>query len=62
MNGSRLREQRTRAALSQDDLAKEAGLTKSAVNRIETGKSLARPSTIGKLAEALGVKPEEFTV
>jgi transcriptional regulator with XRE-family HTH domain len=61
MNGSHLRELRTRAALSHDDLAKKAGLTKSAVNRIETGKYLAGPSTIRKLAEALGVKPEELT-
>lgn len=55
-----LREWRQRRALSQRDLAALAGMTQQSVTRIETGRQDARPSTIRKLAKALGVKPEEL--
>jgi transcriptional regulator with XRE-family HTH domain len=33
----------------------------NSISRIEQDKASARPSTIRKLAEALGVEPREFT-
>ena len=58
---SRLRELRDRAALSQEDLAKKAGVSRGTIADLETGKRPARPSTRRKLAEALGVQPDELT-
>jgi transcriptional regulator with XRE-family HTH domain len=53
----RLREDRV---LSQRDLAKMAGLAQGTVWRLENGFSEAHPSTIRKLAQALGVEPREL--
>ena len=56
-NVRRLRELR---ALSQRDLAALAKLSVTTVNRIETGQRKPMPRTVRKLAEALGVTPEEL--
>ena len=56
-NVRRLRELR---ALSQRELAARAKLSVTTVNRIETGQRKPMPKTIRKLAEALGVTPEEL--
>ena len=54
--GRRVREARQRAALSQADLAERAGLQEVTISRIENERyGPPRPSTIRKLAEALGV-------
>jgi transcriptional regulator with XRE-family HTH domain len=58
---SRLRELRDRAALSQEDLAKKAGVSRATIADLEADKRPARPSTRRKLAEALGVSPQELT-
>ena len=55
---SRLRELRLNAALSQDDLAQRAGLTRTTIIRLEQGQPNPTPSTVRKLAEALRVKPQ----
>jgi transcriptional regulator with XRE-family HTH domain len=52
-----LREERV---LSQRELARMAGLTQMTVWRIENGYRDARPGTIRKLAQALGVEPKEL--
>ncbi len=52
-----LREDRV---LSQRELAREADLAYGTVWRIENGFPQARPSTIRKLAAALGVEPREL--
>lgn len=59
MNASirRLRELR---ALSQRELAAQAKLSVTTVNRIETGQRKPMPRTVRKLAHALGVAPEEL--
>jgi transcriptional regulator with XRE-family HTH domain len=54
---ARLREDRV---LSQRDLARMAGLAQGTVWRIENGFSKVHPSTIRKLAEALGVEPRDL--
>jgi len=59
MNGT-LRRLRERQALSQRDLAAKAGVNVTTINHIEQGKQRPNPSTIRKLAGALGVTPEEL--
>jgi transcriptional regulator with XRE-family HTH domain len=56
----RLRELRERAALSQEDLAKKAGVARATIADLEANKRPARPSTRRKLAEALAVEPAEL--
>jgi len=56
----RLRVLRERAALSQEDLAKKAGVARATIADLEANKRPARPSTRRKLAEALGVEPAEL--
>jgi len=56
-NVRRLRELR---ALSQRDLAALAKLSVTTINRIESGQRKPMPRTVRKLAEALGVTPEEL--
>ncbi len=46
--------------LSQRELARTAGVTHVTVWRLENGFDLARPSTVRKLAAALGVEPREL--
>jgi transcriptional regulator with XRE-family HTH domain len=53
----RLREQR---ALSQDELAKSAELSRATVVSLETGKAGAQYATIRKLAKALDVELAEL--
>lgn len=56
----KLREVRERKFLSQQELADRAETTKANISRLERGEQQPRPSTIRKLAEALGVPPEEL--
>ena len=56
-NIRRLRELK---ALSQRDLAALAGLSVTTVNRVEIGLRRPIPSTVRKLAQALGVSPEDL--
>ena len=56
----RLAEWRWRRALSQREVATRAGLAAATVNRVENGLQPARPSTVRKLADALGVTPDDL--
>ncbi len=51
---------RTESALTQEELAANAGLTTAAVARIERNEANPRPSTLRKLAAALEVDPAEL--
>jgi transcriptional regulator with XRE-family HTH domain len=53
----KLREQREDKYLSVRELAEKAGVSKSTVVALETGRTRAQPRTLRKLAEALGVRP-----
>lgn len=55
-----LRELRESRALSQDDLAKEAGLDRTTIIDLENGRRRPRPSSRRKLAQALRVRVEEI--
>jgi DNA-binding XRE family transcriptional regulator len=52
-----LRDLRVRAALSQADLAKRAGVARTTIIRLEQGDPNVLPSTLRKLARALRVRP-----
>jgi transcriptional regulator with XRE-family HTH domain len=58
--GDRLKRLRILNALTQAELAEKAGLTTAAVARIERDEAEPRPTTLRKLAEALGVQPREL--
>jgi predicted ATPase/transcriptional regulator with XRE-family HTH domain len=58
--GERLRRARLRAGLTQEALAERARLSVSAIAALERGRrTVPRLSTIGLLADALGLPPEE---
>lgn len=47
-----------RACLSNNDLARESGLSRSGLLQIISGKRNPKPDTVGKIAIALKVDPE----
>lgn len=55
----RLRTLRQGRVISQGELARKAGVSPTTVNNIEGGAE-ARYITVRKLAEALGLSPEEL--
>jgi transcriptional regulator with XRE-family HTH domain len=59
--GLRVRRMRLQHALTQDDLARKAGLSRQALYRLELGERV-RPSTLRKIAAALGVEPTKLTI
>ena len=61
MFGQRLRVLRTRAGLSQEDLAQRAGVGVKTVGNIEAGRTTARPSTLRALADALDLEGADRT-
>jgi transcriptional regulator with XRE-family HTH domain len=58
--GRRLRAERTRRFLTQDQLAAKAGISQKQLSRIENDEVEPRFSTILSLAGALKVEPEIF--
>lgn len=60
VNVERLRALRSEHVLTLRELAEEAGVSKDTIWRLENGHSEAHPSTIRKLARALGVQPKEL--
>jgi transcriptional regulator with XRE-family HTH domain len=60
--GQRVRHLRLLHALSQLDLAQKAGVSRDAIMRLERGTHAARPSTLRKIATALGVPPTRLTI
>lgn len=58
--GSRLRELRAAAGISQRELASRAGVHQVQVARYETGRHMPPWDTICRLADALGVAVDQF--
>jgi transcriptional regulator with XRE-family HTH domain len=57
---ARLRMWRERKALTQQQLAGRAGITRVTVARVEAGLEEPYPTTVRKLANALGLEPEDL--
>ncbi len=57
VDGVKLRELRRDRALAQEDLERMTGVAQSTISALEVGQRDARPRTVRKLAEALGVEP-----
>jgi transcriptional regulator with XRE-family HTH domain len=55
-----LRRWRNQRGLSQDDLAYEAGVSRSYLSQLEKGAYYASLKIIGRLAKALEVEPAEL--
>lgn len=55
--GQNLREARRQAGVSQDDLARESGVDRTAISTYERGRREPNLRTVVKLARALGVSP-----
>ena len=55
-----LRRWRNARGLSRDDLAYEAGVSRSYLSQLEKGSFYASLKVIGRLAEALEVEPAEL--
>jgi len=62
VNVGKLRELRQLRVRTLRELEEESGVSYNTIWRLENGYRQARPSTIRKLATALGVKPEELIV
>ena len=60
MFATNLRRWRNTRGLSQDDLAYEAGVSRSYLSQLEKGSFYASLKVIGRLAEALEVEPAEL--
>lgn len=56
----KLRQVRERLFVTQQELAEKAGMTEATISRIENGLHEPRISTVRRLADALGVLPEEL--
>jgi transcriptional regulator with XRE-family HTH domain len=57
---TRLRRLREEAALSQQELAEKSGVSRAALVKIEACESEPRPSTLRKIAAALGARPRDL--
>jgi transcriptional regulator with XRE-family HTH domain len=60
VNVERLKELRKLRALSQQELARAAGIGRATLSRIERGETGAHGRTLRRLAEVLGVGVEEL--
>ena len=58
--GRRVRAERTKRFMTQEQLARASGISQKALSKIETNEVEPRFSTILKLAKALGIDPSEF--
>jgi transcriptional regulator with XRE-family HTH domain len=62
VNAEALRSGRERAGFSVDDVSRRTGIAPATLRRIEAGPAKhVRPSTLRKLAQTLGVEPEQLS-
>lgn len=58
--GCKIKEEREKAGITQEDLAKATGMTQSHVSRLETGQHSPAWRTIEKIAEALKIEARQL--
>ena len=58
---TRLAARRKEQGLTQRALAQKAGLSQALIAEVERGKHPPSPSSLAKIAEALGAKPGHFS-
>ena len=56
----KIKELRTRKGISQEELSEESGLSLRTIQRIENGETEPRGDSLKKLANTLGVTPDEL--
>lgn len=54
--------ERINQGLSYEELGKKAKVKDATISRIERGLHTPRPSTIGKIAAAMGKKAEDYII
>lgn len=59
---ARLTQARVRAGISKTDLARETGVSAAAIGQYEAGVNSPRPEVLDRLAQALSVRPDFFSV
>jgi transcriptional regulator with XRE-family HTH domain len=57
---ARLKEERKRSRLTQEELALLSGVSRDAIARLETTNRRATPETARKLARVLKVRPQDL--
>lgn len=57
---NRIREQRNKHGLTQEVLADKAGISRSHLSEIESGKKRAHQDHLIKIADVLGISPREL--
>ena len=60
VDGAKLRELRRRRMLSLRELGERSGVAFDNINKLENEQRRAQPRTVRKLAEVLGVEPQEL--
>ena len=60
VDGHKLRRLRKQRVLLIADLARESGVHRNIISKLESGRGGAYPETIRKLAQALEVEPREL--
>jgi transcriptional regulator with XRE-family HTH domain len=60
VDGAKLKELREQRVLSVRDLAQRSGVSTDTITALEKGRRKAWPRNVRKLAEALGVEPQEI--
>jgi transcriptional regulator with XRE-family HTH domain len=60
MNKEKVRLQRVMKKMSQDDLAKKAGVDRSYISQIESGKKTPSLSVLERIADALECSLKDF--
>lgn len=58
--GGLVRSRRTRARMTQDELARRVGMTRTSITNIESGRQKVQLDTLYDIADALDVSPESL--
>ena len=60
MVGERIREERKRQNITQEELASRVGLTRTSITNVEKGRQKLLLHTLVQIADRLGVSPERL--